>query len=627
MKKYTLSFCLMLISTIFFAQNKAEIDAEATFYYDIKDYFSAVYFYELSLQKDSNSFDDWYPLAESYRQTNQYSNGISAYEQVLESKDASLYPNTLLWLGVLHKNKSNYEKASDYLKQFLDESLRPTDYWYRKALMEWKGAQMALTAKEREDIQVEVMGEHINSSYSDFAPFPLGDTALYFSSMVPDDGLAQEVFIGHRAQLMHSREGAVAELYRLFDDKDYHVANITFSPMGEEAYFSKCKSKNGDLVCQIYTSRYRKYLWLVPELMDERFNVSFSNNTHPQWGLWNGVEGLFVASDRVGGFGDLDIWFVPMQGSAINLGNGINTTGKEVTPFYHSTERVLYFSSDFHPGLGGFDIFKSVWDENWGLVQNVGKPLNSNANDLYYVSPIDSFNIGFFSSNRIGSQTIATESCCNDIYRFEKTVECVCVEVDSISAAMRLNLPLSLYFHNDEPNPKTRDSVTTLTYTDAFNSFMAQKTEYVKRFASVMSGRAKNATERQMREFFEQTVSDGFQDLLIFAKQLEEVLVLDAKVEINLKGYTSPLTVSDYNNLLAKRRISSVENFLRQYNEGVLIPFLQNGQLILTELPLGETQVSIGVSDNPNDRRNSVYSIKAARERRIEIVSILVEFN
>ena len=100
----------------------------------------------------------------------------------------------------------------------------------------------------------------------------------------------------------------------------------------------------------------------------------------------------------MGGFGDLDIWFVPMQGSAINLGNGINTTGKEVTPFYHSTERVLYFSSDFHPGLGGFDIFKSVWDENWGLVQNVGKPLNSNANDLYYVSPIDSFNIGFFSS-------------------------------------------------------------------------------------------------------------------------------------------------------------------------------------------------------------------------------------
>ena len=102
---------------------------------------------------------------------------------------------------------------------------------------------------------------------------------------------------------------------------------------------------------------------------------------------------------------------------------------------------------------------------------------------------------------------------------------------------------------------------------------------------------------------------------------------LEAKVEIKLKGYTSPLTASDYNNLLAKRRISSVENFLKQFNSGVLIPYLQNDQLVLTELPLGETQVSIGVSDNPNDRRNSVYSIKAAQERRIEIVSVLVEFN
>ena len=64
-----------------------------------------------------------------------------------------------------------------------------------------------------------------------------------------------------------------------------------------------------------------------------------------------------------------------------------------------------------------------------------------------------------------------------------------------------------------------------------------------------------------------------------------------------------------------------------QYNDGVLLAYLQNGHLQISELPLGETQVSIGVSDNPKDRRNSGYSIKAARERRIEIVSVLVEFN
>ena len=80
----------------------------------------------------------------------------------------------------------------------------------------------------------------------------------------------------------------------------------------------------------------------------------------------------------------MDIWFAPKEGVATNLGSTINTTGDEVTPLYHSVEQKLYFSSDFHPGIGGFDIFQTTWDNEWGVVENVGKPLNSSHNDLYY---------------------------------------------------------------------------------------------------------------------------------------------------------------------------------------------------------------------------------------------------
>ena len=113
MKKYILTYLLVYLISFSFAQKIGEIDAEADFYYNTQDYFSAVYFYELSIQKDSTSFSDWYHLAESYRQTNQYSKGIMAYEKVLESKQASLYPNTLLWLGVLHKNLLSTRKPPD----------------------------------------------------------------------------------------------------------------------------------------------------------------------------------------------------------------------------------------------------------------------------------------------------------------------------------------------------------------------------------------------------------------------------------------------------------------------------------------------------------------------------------
>mgnify|MGYP000551021248 FL=1 len=62
------------------------------------------------------------------------------------------------------------------------------------------------------------------------------------------------------------------------------------------------------------------------------------------------------------------------------------------------------------------------------------------------------------------------------------------------------------------------------------------------------------------------------------------------------------------------------------YNYGVFQQFIENGKFKITELTFGESQVQLGVSDNPNDRRLSVYSIAAARERRIEIQSISVEF-
>jgi len=141
-----------------------------------------------------------------------------------------------------------------------------------------------------------------------------------------------------------------------------------------------------------------------------------------------------------------------------------------------------------------------------------------------------------------------------------------------------------------------------------------------------LAGSAKSQAERQMRSFFDQSVYQGLVQLKAFAQQLEEAMALGARIELRLQGFTSPLTDSDYNTLLAKRRISSVSNYLKMYNNGVLLPYLEEGQLSVVELPLGETQVNMEVSDNPNDRRNSVYSIKAARERRIEIQSISVEF-
>ena len=626
MKKQLITYGFCLMCSMALSQTTSALIDEGDYYFQTNDYFSSIFYYELALQKDSTLSSIFYSLAESYRQTHQYSSAIKFYKKHLASERSSYHPNADLFLGMTLKNAAAYQQASEVLQGFLDNHRSPTDYWYRKALMELKGCQLALTDTFNTIYSVTHLGDSVNSSVSDFAPFVDWQGRLYFSSMQKDDGLAKETYIGHRSKLMVKNLSQNAKVFNVFNDVDYHIANLSFNPDGSEAFFCKCKNNQGELECIIYSSKFLDGFWQKAQALDQRFNPSDANNTHPQWALWNGQEGLFISSDRTGGVGDLDIWFVPFDGYPVHLGNGINTQGKEVTPFYHSLEEVLYFSSDFHPGYGGYDIFQSKWQQDWGLVRHLGKPINSSANDLYYVTHLDSVNVGHFSSNRIGSKTINYESCCNDIYAFEKTEPCVCVAIDSIATRMQLNLPLSVYFHNDEPNPNTRDSTTTLNYAELYASYTALKNQYVRKFSSVLAGRAKNQAQHQMRQFFDETVSGGFERLTTFADRLHEILSLGARVELRLKGFTSPLTDSDYNELLAKRRIVSVINYLSSFSDSSLSTYFQNGQLQISELPLGETQVDMDVSDNPNDKRNSIYSIKASRERRIEIQSISVEF-
>jgi hypothetical protein len=94
------------------------------------------------------------------------------------------------------------------------------------------------------------------------------------------------------------------------------------------------------------------------------------------------------------------------------------------------------------------------------------------------------------------------------------------------------------------------------------------------------------------------------------------------KITISLRGYTSPRAQSDYNDRLADRRIASVRNEFAQWQNQALKPYIQSGQLKIIALPYGESKANAAVSDDLADRRNSIYTPAAARERRVEIEEV-----
>ncbi|MCB0586511.1 MAG: PD40 domain-containing protein, partial [Phaeodactylibacter sp.] len=138
-----------------------------------------------------------------------------------------------------------------------------------------------------------------------------------------------------------------------------------------------------------------------------------------------GQEILFFSSNREGGRGGMDLWYASRDLGAdnldftfpVNLGPVVNTLGDEITPFYNVENQTLYFASNGHISIGGFDIFSAIGDEvSWSQPDNLGMPANSSADEYFYIlNP--SRTGGFLTSNRVfaGQKTSTTQE---DIFEF-----------------------------------------------------------------------------------------------------------------------------------------------------------------------------------------------------------------
>jgi hypothetical protein len=190
-----------------------------------------------------------------------------------------------------------------------------------------------------------------------------------------------------------------------------------------------------------------------------------------------------------------------------------------------------------------------------------------------------------------------------------------------------VELPLVLYFHNDEPNPRTRDTLTKYTYMETYDAYKKLVPDYVSKYPEGLEGEEKLLAAEDIQRFFDDYVDLGVENLHRFTTDLLKYLEQGYSAEVLIKGFASPLTTSSYNVNLSLRRISSLINYLKKYNGGVYVPYFDgtaaNGaKLTFIKNPNGEYKSAAGVSDDYYDVRNSIYNPHAAIERRIEVVRV-----
>ena len=453
-----------------------------------------------------------------------------------------------------------------------------------------------------QELKIKHLSSQINTIEAEFNFIQIDKNTAYYSSSTLEQGKYQTlIFKSYRKNGKWEK----GKYYHL--GNSYSYSNISYPKEKDYIYYSVIDKFGNSKIA------FRDFKKPVTTILNNNINLSKSINTQPHKTTYKNKNILYFVSDRKGGFGGLDIWFCIIDkfgnyGEAINAGSRINTEYNEITPFYNIWTGELFFSSDRNEKESGIDIFKSIGNLNlWNKAERVDE-LCSDKDDLY-PSFYDQYS-GYISSNRSPSLYLNEENCCNDIFSFQYPIPIK--KTSSILDTIKKHLPISLYFHNDEPNPRSLKTITNLSYKECYISYYLLKEKYIKINSNI-----------EVEEFFELILKKNYNKLNTALNYILQSLNDGKKMELHIKGFASPLHEKEYNINLSKRRIVSLINMINDYKNGALKNHLSDGNLRIIELPYGENRSDKKVSDNPKDRKNSVYSKNAMLERKIEIVEIL----
>ncbi len=390
------------------------------------DYVNALEWYENAYKEEKN-YSLVPKIAELHAKTRNYKRAVSWYERLFkrEREENQFLKFRLPYAQVLKAN-GDYQLALDNYKIVLENN--PSDADKALAVLDVQGINQYNALSDNIEVDINP-AEALNNGSAESRPIEYDDGSVYFSSFnrrkAIDLSDVEEDFHMKIYTSMPSGDGEFSKPVALpatINRKDYHTTNPAFSEDGREMYFTRIKMEETEV---IFSKLYMSYRdgdegWKPPIELEAPVNGDYMVK-NPALGELFGERVLFFSSNMPGGMGGDDIYYSTIKGNGkyttpVNLGEGINTAGDEVTPFYLGGK--LYFSSNGLPTIGGFDMFSAKWNgESWSAPENMGLGYNSSLDDLY-LSFSKEGNRGYFVSNRPSKnkKKITSETCCDDIF-------------------------------------------------------------------------------------------------------------------------------------------------------------------------------------------------------------------
>ncbi len=395
---------LVLFSFVFLWVFKAEAqyieNDECVIENNTEDFSNAILFYQRMLMEDPDNAELNYNLGFCYMNTpGQRENAVEYFDKAykLYQKKKKKYEFEAI--------KSGYclAKAYQFSSQF-DEAIQTYEDLKSKSkqkrLHEMIDREILACEASKKimehpvEISVQNLGDTINSEFSDHSPVVSADEKVliftsrrenkYNSELSSDGEFDENIYISNNIDGHWTIPMSIGDSINTPD----HEASIGLSVDGQELYIYKSDDEGS-----IYVSKLQGDVWSKPKKLGPTINTRY-RETHASLSADGNT--LYFTSDRKGGYGGLDIYVAQRKANgewseAKNLGPTINTPSDERAPYIHPDGKTLYFSTKGYPGLGGFDIFKSQLTEfgTWTLPENLGYPINTADDDIFYVLSAD----------------------------------------------------------------------------------------------------------------------------------------------------------------------------------------------------------------------------------------------
>ncbi len=377
--------------------------------FELKAYDLAVANYKMALESKEDCIDCVYKIGESYRLQNKSLEAAIWYRKIADKQD--LPKDFHVNYGLVMKKMGQFDKAQDhFVKYQLVDPIVGQHYalscdFAKMELGQPHQYELALYKGSSRDSDYGSVFHNGKVVFSSFRKDMLRELAKNEGSSLNPLG----------PQLFTASAGTEADLdnlefLRADADETFDVTNVSYASSGNYCAFTKSNyARTGmeiigdDDDMHIYFAKVDNGGNFYEEIAFDYNEVGYATG-FPS--LSFDGKAMYFSSNRPGGSGGYDIYVSYFKGGTWsypeNLGANVNTPGNEITPFLDNNK--LYFASDYHHGLGGFDIFNStVQAGDWSVPSNIGNGVNSPEDD-FYPSVQPGTDVFYFTSNRIGGR-------------------------------------------------------------------------------------------------------------------------------------------------------------------------------------------------------------------------------